>query len=65
MKKKEICSVFREISLTKQMKYDMVPLYYGNIIHISIKIRKKHDDYEDFFVSVLVDHLADMPIHII
>jgi len=26
------------------------------------KIRKKYDDYEDIFVSVLVDHLADMPI---
>jgi len=27
-----------------------------------MKIRKKYDDYEDFFVSALVDHLANMPI---
>jgi len=28
-----------------------------------MKIRKKYDDCDDFFVSVLVDHLADMPIY--
>jgi len=27
-----------------------------------MKISHKYDDYDDFFDSVLVDHLADLPI---
>jgi len=27
--------------------------------HLFTKVRKKYDDYEDFFISVLVDRLTD------
>jgi len=29
-----------------------------------MKKRKKYDNYEDFFDSVLVGHLADMPLFV-
>jgi len=44
------------------MKYAVVPLYNENMAIYLWKYTKKYDGYEDFF-SVLVDHLADMPIY--
>jgi len=44
---------------TNEICYGSTVLWkYG---HLCVKIRKKYDD--DFFVSVLVDHLAYMPIY--
>jgi len=59
-KKKNIFLEIKEISSTKQMKYgSSVLCKYG---HLSVKIRKKYDDYKDFFVSALVGHFAELPI---
>jgi len=44
------------------MKYSMVPLYYENMAIYLWKYEKIRW-FEDFFISVLVDHLADMPIY--